>query len=49
MGGNPAKFIKFRLTLEEQLEQEKVVVPPNERIPEAILKKNWEKYHSPQT
>lgn len=48
IGGNPAKFIKFRLTLEEQLEQERTIVPPDERIPEEILIQNWEKYQSLQ-
>ena len=44
IGGNPAKMIKYRLSLEEQLEQENLVVPPPERIPEGVLRHNWNKF-----
>lgn len=44
IGGNPAKMIKYRLSLEEQLEQENLVVPPPERIPEGVLRYNWNKF-----
>lgn len=44
IGGNPAKFIKFRLSLEDQIEQEKLRYQPNERIPYSELEANWSKF-----
>lgn len=41
IGGNPAKFIKFRLTLEEQILQEQMFYGEAERINIEILKENY--------
>lgn len=41
VGGNPAKFIKFRLTLEEQIKQEKMYYTQEERINIEIIKENY--------
>ncbi len=41
IGGNPAKFIKFRLTLEEQIEQEIILYDKEERIGIEIIKNNY--------
>jgi acetyltransferase-like isoleucine patch superfamily enzyme len=41
IGGNPAKFIKFRLSLEEQIKQEEMTYIGEERINIIILKKNY--------
>ena len=43
IGGNPAKFIKFRLTLEEQIEQEKIFYKENDRISRETLIENFNK------
>lgn len=44
IGGNPAKFIKFRFTLEEQIAHEKIRFSEIERIPIDLLKKNYIKF-----
>jgi virginiamycin A acetyltransferase len=44
IGGNPAKFIKFRFTLQEQIAHEKIRFSEIERIPIDILEKNYEKF-----
>ena len=44
IGGNPAKFLKFKFTLEEQLEHERLRFSEKDRIPEEILRANWEKF-----
>ena len=44
IGGNPAKFIKFKFSLEEQLEHERLRFAENERIPEEVLRSDWEKF-----
>lgn len=44
VGGNPAKFIKFKFTLEQQIEHEKLRYSINDRIPEEILKSNYSKF-----
>lgn len=41
IGGNPAHFIKWRFTLEEQIEHEKKVFLDNERLPEEKLRNNY--------
>jgi len=41
IGGNPAKFIKFRLTLEEQMYQENLLYEKADHISAAELKLNW--------
>ena len=45
VGGNPAKIIKYRFTLEEQLQHEELLYNENERIPVKILTEKWEKYN----
>lgn len=40
--GNPAKIVAFRFSPSEILQHELLLYPENERIPEAILKKNYE-------
>ena len=44
IGGNPAKFLKFKFTLEEMLEHERLRFAEKDRIPEEILRANWEKF-----
>lgn len=46
VGGNPAKVIKYRFTLEEQLRHEKLAVPAEERLDPAYLKELYEKTQS---
>jgi acetyltransferase-like isoleucine patch superfamily enzyme len=41
IGGNPAKFIKFRLSLSEQLQQEKLFYNESAKISESELINNW--------
>jgi acetyltransferase-like isoleucine patch superfamily enzyme len=41
IGGNPSKFIKFRLSLEEQMQQEQLLYNESERIDIEILKENY--------
>lgn len=41
IGGNPAKFIKFRFTLMEQIEHEKIRFSETERISIDILENNY--------
>jgi acetyltransferase-like isoleucine patch superfamily enzyme len=43
IGGNPAKFIKFRLTLEDQIRQEEIFYNQDERIDIDIIKNNYSK------
>ncbi len=42
--GNPAKLVGFRFTPEEIVEHEKVLYPAEERLPMALLEKNYNKY-----
>lgn len=44
IGGVPAKFIKFKWTLEEVIEHETILYTPEERIPIDTLKANYEKF-----
>ena len=44
IGGNPAEFLKFKFTLEEQLEHERLRFAEKDRIPEEILRANLEKF-----
>lgn len=41
--GNPAKFIKFRLTLEDQIHQDQMLYNEEQRINIEIIKKNHSK------
>lgn len=45
IGGNPAKFLKFRLSIVKQIEQEELLYKENERIPIAELKENYNKFN----
>ena len=42
--GNPAKVVGFRFSPEEIIEHERILYDEKDRIPEAILQKNYEKY-----
>lgn len=44
IGGNPAKFIKWRLTLEDQIRQDENMHSVEERIPISVLRNNFNKY-----
>lgn len=46
--GNPAKFIKFRFSFEEQVEYENIYFKDDERIPIETLKTLYTKYSSIQ-
>lgn len=46
VAGNPARFIKFKYSLEEQIEHERLFYESCERIPIETLTANWEKYTS---
>lgn len=43
IGGNPAKVIKYRFTYEEQLRQEELVVPKEERLTPQYLKETYDR------
>jgi acetyltransferase-like isoleucine patch superfamily enzyme len=45
IGGNPAKVLKFRFTLEQQIEHEIKNYKEEERIARHVLKNNYEKYN----
>lgn len=42
IGGNPAKVIKYRFTLEEQIKHEEILYPIEERLDKAFLEKTYE-------
>lgn len=42
IGGNPAKVIKYRFTLEEQIEHEKLIYPVEERFDPKFLQEAYE-------
>ena len=44
--GNPARVVGFKYTPDEILEHERALYPENERIEEAVLRKNYEKYYT---
>ena len=44
IGGNPARFIKFKFTIEEQIEHEKIRYPESERLDESLLMDNYIKF-----
>ncbi len=46
IGGNPAKFIKFKFTLEQQIEHEKICFNENERLPIFLLEGNYKKFNN---
>lgn len=46
IGGNPAKVIKYRFTLEEQIEHEKLIYPEEERLDPKFLKEIYEETNS---
>jgi len=43
-GGNPAKFIKFKFSLNNQIEHEKLRFLEHERIPVVDLEKNYKRF-----
>ena len=43
IGGNPAKVIKYRFTLEEQIEHERQILPPPERLNIKYLQETYER------
>ena len=43
IGGNPAKVIKYRFTLEEQIEHERQILPPSERLNIKYLQETYER------
>lgn len=43
IGGNPAKVIKYRFTLEQQIEHEKLILSPEERLDPNYLKETYER------
>lgn len=45
IGGNPAKVLKFRFSLDQQIEHEKMLYKEEERIDFQVLKENYEKYN----
>lgn len=45
IGGNPAKFIKFKFTLEQQIEHEKICFENDDRLDISLLESNYKKYH----
>ena len=44
-GGVPAKIIKFYWTINQILEHERLLYPEDERIPEEILRKNYNDFY----
>jgi acetyltransferase-like isoleucine patch superfamily enzyme len=46
VGGVPARFIKWKWTLDEILEHERLVYPEEQRLPRERLEKLFEKYQS---
>lgn len=46
IGGNPAKIIKYRFTLEEQLKHEELIVPKEERLDPVYLKELYDNTQS---
>ena len=45
IGGNPAKFLKFKFTLDEQIEHEKIRFKEENRLPIELLRNNYEKFY----
>lgn len=45
IAGNPARFIKFKYTLEEQIKHEQLFYSEKDRIPLDILKMNWKIFY----
>ena len=43
IAGVPAKVIKFRFSLEDQMKHEEMVIPENERLDKNVLKSNYER------
>lgn len=46
VGGVPAKVIKYRFTLDEQIEHEKLIIPEEERLSFDYLSSCYQKYRS---
>lgn len=44
IGGNPAKFIKFKFTLQEQIEHEKICFSESDRLQISTLENNFKHY-----
>ncbi len=47
IGGNPAKFIKFRFTFQQQIEHEKLRFTESERLPFNVLENNYKIFTKP--
>jgi virginiamycin A acetyltransferase len=47
IGGNPAEFIKYRFTLEEQIQHERIRFSEKERLPIEVLEINYKKFKEP--
>lgn len=45
LAGNPARFIRFRFSLEDQLKHEEICYDKSDRISKCVLEKNWYKYN----
>ena len=45
IGGNPAKFLKFKFTLDEQIEHEKIRFKEENRLPIELLRNNYERFY----
>lgn len=44
--GNPAKVVGFKFSLQDIIEREKILYVEDERIPEELIRKNYECYYS---
>ncbi len=44
IGGNPAKFIKYKFTLEQQIEHEKICFSEQNRLPISLLENNYRRF-----
>jgi acetyltransferase-like isoleucine patch superfamily enzyme len=44
VGGNPATFIKFKFTLKQQLEHERICFAEEDRLSISLLEKNYNKF-----
>lgn len=44
LGGNPARIIRYRFTLEEQYSHEELLFAPHERLDKQFLKESFEKF-----
>jgi acetyltransferase-like isoleucine patch superfamily enzyme len=49
IGGSPAQFIKFKFTLEQQIEHEKIRFIEDNRIPSSVLEENYVRFLKTQS